>query len=44
VQTEAGTKESLDDPQSSPASTQVIVGAEGGTLSGNTGSLFDVEP
>ena len=44
VQTEAGTKENSDDSQSSPAPTQAIVGAEGGSLSGSTGSLFDVEP
>lgn len=44
VQTEAGAKEDSDDSQSSPAPTQVIVGAEGGSLSGSTGSLFDVEP
>ena len=44
VQTEAGTKENSDDSQSGPAPTQVIVGAEGGSLSGSTGSLFDVEP
>lgn len=44
VQTEAGTKENSDDSQSSPAPTQVIVGAEDGSLSGSTGSLFDVEP
>jgi hypothetical protein len=43
VQTEAGTKENYDS-QSSPAPTQVIVGAEGGSLSGSSGSLFDVEP
>ena len=44
VRTEAGTKDNSDDSQSSPAPTQVIVGAEGGSLSGSTGSLFDVEP
>jgi len=44
VQTEAGTKENSDDSQSSPAPTQGIVGAEGASLSGSTGSLFDVEP
>jgi len=44
VQTEVGTKENSDESQSSPAPTQVIVGAEGGSLSGNAGSLFDVEP
>jgi PRTRC genetic system protein E len=44
VQTEAGTTENSDDSQSSPAPTQVIVGAEVGSLSGSTGSLFDVEP
>ena len=44
VQTEAGTKENSGDSQSGPAPTQVIVGAEGGSLSGSTGSLFDLEP
>jgi PRTRC genetic system protein E len=43
VQTEADTKENSDDSQSSLAPAQVIVGAEGGSLSGSTGSLFDVE-
>lgn len=44
AQTEAGTKENSDDSQSSPAPTQVVVGAEGGSPSGSTGNLFDVEP
>ena len=41
VQTEAGTNENSDDPQSSPAATQA---ADGGGLAASTGSLFDVEP
>lgn len=44
VQTEAGTQENSGDSQSSPAPPQVIVGAEDGSLSGSTGSLFDVQP
>jgi PRTRC genetic system protein E len=41
VQTEAGTNENSDDPQSSPAATQA---ADGGGLAASTGSLFDAEP
>jgi PRTRC genetic system protein E len=44
AQIAAGTKENSDDSQSSPAPTQVIVGAERGSPSGSTGNLFDVEP
>lgn len=44
MQTETGTKENSDDSQSCPAPTNVVVGAAGGSLSGSTRSLFDVEP
>ena len=44
VQTDAGTKENSDDSQSGSVATQVIAGAQAGSLSGNTGSLFDFEP
>jgi len=45
VQREADTKESSDDSQSSPTSTQVrTVDTGSGGLVASTGSLFDVEP
>ena len=45
VQTEAGTKESSDDSQSSPELTQATTAGAGGEgLGASTGSLFDLEP
>ena len=44
VQTEADTKESSDDPQSSPELTQATTAGSGsGGLGASTGSLFDLE-
>jgi PRTRC genetic system protein E len=44
VQTGAGTKESSDDPQSSPELTQATTAGLGsGGLGASTGSLFDLE-
>ena len=45
VQTEAGTKESSDDSQSSPELAQATTtGTDAGSLGASTGSLFDPEP